>query len=241
MTGEILDSVLTGFNQKMRAQRRSVALLLDNAGCHPQELQGKYSNIKIVFLPPNTTSKLQPLDLGIICNFKSHYRRLLLQYVISKNDSCTNATEVTSSINVLVAIRWVALAWRKVKSTIIVKCFKHAGILNDGFNVHALIEGDPFQDIDEAIAMGSLISTTMGTRDTCSVEEYVNGDDDLAVCVDLDDETWEENFMDNLTQEVAVTVEDNEEFDLSPPSPKIKSYREAIQSLEHIQRGCLEC
>ena len=43
ITGEILDLVLTGFNQKMKAQRRSVALLLDNAGCHPQDLQGKYS------------------------------------------------------------------------------------------------------------------------------------------------------------------------------------------------------
>ena len=55
--------------------------------------------------------------------------------------------------------------------------------------------------------------------------------------------------MDNLAQEVTVTVEDesdvDEEFDLSPPSPKIKSYREAIQSLEDIQmflesRGCLK-
>ena len=195
----------------MRAQRRSVALLLDNAGCHPQELQGKYSNIKIVFLPPNTTSKLQPLDLGIICNFKSHYRRLLLQYVVSKIDSCSSATEVTSSINVLVAIRWVALAWREVKSSTVVKCFKHAGILNDGLNVHALNEEYPFQDIDETIAVGSLISTTMGTRrDTCSAEEYVNDDNDLAVCVDLDDEKWEENFMDNLAQEeIADTIEEN--------------------------------
>ena len=99
--------------------------------------------------------------------------------MISKIDSCSSATEVTSSINVLLAIRWVALAWREVKSTTIVKCFKHAGILNDGLNVHALSEEDPFQDIDEIITMGSLISTTMGTCDTCSEEEYVHGDDDL--------------------------------------------------------------
>ena len=66
--------------------------------------------------------------------------------------------------------------------------FKHAEILNDGLNVHALSEEDPFQDIDETIAIGLLISTTMGTRrDTCSAEEYVNADNDLAVCVDLDD------------------------------------------------------
>ena len=62
-------------------------------------------------------------------------------------------------------------------------------------------------------------------------------DNDLAVCVDLDDQKWEENFMDNLVQEeIADTTEEesdvDEEFDISLPSPKIKSYREAIQSLE---------
>ena len=35
----------------------------------------------------------------------------------------------------------------------------------------------------------------MSENDTCSAEEYVNGDNDLAVCVDLDDQKWEENFM----------------------------------------------
>ena len=46
--------------------------------------------------------------------------------------------------------------------------------------------------------------------------------------------------MDNLAQEeIADTIEEesdvDEEYDISPPSPKIKSYREAIQSLEDIQ------
>ena len=45
---------------------------MDNAGCHPEHLQGKFSNIKVCFLPANITSKLQPL--GITQNFKLHYR-----------------------------------------------------------------------------------------------------------------------------------------------------------------------
>ena len=74
MTGEILDTYLTTFNSKLRAEKRSILLFMDNAGCHPEHLRDKYSNIKIVFLPANTTSKLQPLDLGVIANFKTHYR-----------------------------------------------------------------------------------------------------------------------------------------------------------------------
>ena len=89
-------------------------LLMDNAGCHPPELKDKYSNIKVVFLPANTTSKLQPLDLGVIKNFKVHYKKLLLHYVVAKIDGCSKASEVTKKITILQAIRWISEAWKKV-------------------------------------------------------------------------------------------------------------------------------
>ena len=66
MTGEILNEILSAFNRKMIHQKRSVMLFMDNAGCHPGDLKDKYSNIRVVFFPPNTTSRLQPLDLGVI-------------------------------------------------------------------------------------------------------------------------------------------------------------------------------
>ena len=55
MTDEILNIILTKLNRRFSSQNRNVAFLLDNAGCHPHELKGKYSIIQLIFLPPNTT------------------------------------------------------------------------------------------------------------------------------------------------------------------------------------------
>ena len=82
----------------------------------PRDLAEKYSNIKVLFLPPNTTSKLQPLDLGIIQNFKLYYCNLLMRFVLAKMEECT--TDV-KSFTVLHAIRWIAQAWSKVKPDVI--------------------------------------------------------------------------------------------------------------------------
>ena len=61
-----MDTVLTKLNRRLSRDNQSILLMIDNASCHPDALDGKFSNIKICFLPANTTSKLQPLDLKIL-------------------------------------------------------------------------------------------------------------------------------------------------------------------------------
>ena len=133
-----MDVILKKLNRQLKHNGRSVLLLMDNAGCHPPELKDSYSNIKVVFLLANTTSRLQPLDLGIIKNFKVHYRKLLLRYVVAKIDECTVASEVTKKINILQAIRWIAEAWEKVTVDTIKKCFRSSGILDSKFELRSL-------------------------------------------------------------------------------------------------------
>ena len=237
MTGDIMNTVLTKLNRRLSRSNRSILLLMDNAGCHPNDLVGKFSNIKVCFLPANTTSKLQPL---IIQNFKVHYRHFFLRYVLSKIDACDTATEVVKSINILVALRWVAKAWLLVKPETISKCFRKAGILNTDLDVISVgVEDDPFLEADLRIEVQSLIEKTMPAGGRCDLDEYLQGDDDLPVCMDLDNDSWETDFLDHLGQDEEEADEEEDEgeneMDIELPPPKIQNYKEAVQALEDVQ------
>ena len=125
----IMENVLDKLNNKMKVEKRNALLFLDNAPVHPEGLQGKYSNIKVVFLPKNTTSRLQPLDAGIIKNFKVKYRKKLLRHVISRITNDLSASDIAKEADILQAITWVAAAWNEVTEKAIRNFFAKCGIL----------------------------------------------------------------------------------------------------------------
>ena len=50
MTTEIMTSVLAEINGKMEAAKRKIILFMDTAPCHPESLNDRFSNVKVVFL-----------------------------------------------------------------------------------------------------------------------------------------------------------------------------------------------
>ena len=82
MTSEVMETLLARFNRKLLLEDRNVILFLDNATCHPESMIGQFLQIKIIFLPKNATSRLQPLD-DIIQNLKVKYRKRLGKYVLA--------------------------------------------------------------------------------------------------------------------------------------------------------------
>ena len=59
MTSQIFEEWVRKFDKKMLLQGRSVALIVDNCPAHPA-ISGLRA-VQLIFLPPNTTSVLQPL------------------------------------------------------------------------------------------------------------------------------------------------------------------------------------
>jgi hypothetical protein len=78
----------------MKNEDRNVLLTLDNAPCHPKECQ--LTNIKVVLLPPNTSSKLQPLDQGIIQSFKLLYQRRILSALVARMDEAEDIESLST-------------------------------------------------------------------------------------------------------------------------------------------------
>ena len=67
---QIMEKVLDYLNFQMKKEGRNVVLFLNNATVHSTSLIDMYSNIKVVFLPKNTTLGLQLFNAGIIQSFK---------------------------------------------------------------------------------------------------------------------------------------------------------------------------
>src|SRR5438128_7889369 len=70
MQTSIFSDYLKNLNNLMRRHNRKILLLVDNAPTHVISNLENLTNIRLHYLPPNTTAHLQPCDAGIIHSFK---------------------------------------------------------------------------------------------------------------------------------------------------------------------------
>lgn len=185
MTSTIFEKWLCDFDKKMTKQGRNVLLLLDNAPCHLCDVQLK--SVKLQFLPPNTTSKMQPLDQGIIRCFKLKYRSYVLRKLISLIDETKNASDIVKSINVLDAIRWIKCAWDNVKTQTIINCFNTCGVSN----------GSIQKTIDDISALEDEVSQLSNAAEI-DYDPKSHEYEETLECYDDLSEDWENRMMENL-------------------------------------------
>ena len=249
---------LRNFDQEMRIQRRNIILITDNCPSHPhpnsppENYEGPappvLTNITLLYLPPNTTSKLQPLDQGIIAAFKAAYRRQYADYMVQYFNRHSQAPP---KLNILSAIYLMADAWESIPSSTISNCWKRAGLLGSRHSLtgnsdflststahtrsalRALNPGLPEAELDQRIQDYLRDESVEDAEDLSNrqailpdsgslVEEYVN----LGLLTrNIDD--METTYLD---------AEGDPDDELEMPPLQLLSHTEAIQSLHHVSR-----
>ena len=103
-----------------------ILLLLDNAPSHPPSAENLSNNIQLAFLPPNTTSILQPCDQGIIKTFKSYYLRSTLTDLVERTQKDKiSVKEYWKQFTIKDALRFIKESWEKVPSKCLNGVWKH--------------------------------------------------------------------------------------------------------------------
>jgi hypothetical protein len=132
MTAEVFTSWLKDWDKKLGKQSRKILLIVNNAEPHPNLIDLKNNTLE--FLPPNTSSIIQPLNMGTIKNLKTHYRRLLVTYILKAIEDnlvtpSTCAIDISFKINISQVIQFAAKSSRKVSSVMIQHCFALCGFI----------------------------------------------------------------------------------------------------------------
>ena len=151
MKGDIFEAWILQLNNQFKGQNQKVIIILDNAFSHVVSYAkvGKsrgfstleLSNMTLVFLPPNVTSVVQPLDQGIIASFKIQYKKKLLRWVLSQYDDATLKDLRKVVPNIKQAIMWSYEVWSELDAQIIKNYWRMSCILPTTWNVdYALVD-----------------------------------------------------------------------------------------------------
>uniref|UniRef100_A0A3Q3GU97 DDE-1 domain-containing protein n=1 Tax=Kryptolebias marmoratus TaxID=37003 RepID=A0A3Q3GU97_KRYMA len=96
-----------------------ILLLLDNAPGHPPFLDDFHPNVKVVFMPPNTTSLLQPMDQGVIGTFKKYYLHHTFHQALkaTEGESGMSLCNFWKSFTIYDAIKNIDASWRELTNS----------------------------------------------------------------------------------------------------------------------------
>ncbi|GBN68787.1 hypothetical protein AVEN_193224-1 [Araneus ventricosus] len=180
--------------------------------------------LKVVFLAPNTTSKLQPLDQGIIRSFKVFYREELVKKVVDSIDK----NQKMKPVNMLDCMRMADRAWMNVTQKTIKNCFE-----KDGFSS---VESESDEEQEHHTETHQCeewekVSKIINLSKTTTFEKFTEFDSEVQVCG-----MWTDDEI--VSQTISSPSSDEEEVD-APAEPNVTAAQ--AKDAVHILRRFMEC
>ena len=145
MDSEIFSDYARRLDAKFHVEGRKVTLIIDNGPAHPNI--DNLKAIELVFLPPNTTSKPQPMDQGVIRALNAFYRT----NVVRRQIRYIKAGRMTPKINIFEAMRMLVRSWDAASTNTVKNCFRKAGISVEKQVASINDEDDPFKLLEENV------------------------------------------------------------------------------------------
>ena len=175
MTSPLFQSWVRKLDRRMLIEGRKIALLVDNCSAHP--VLDELDNIELIFLPPNTTSVLQPMDAGIIKNLKFHYRKYL---AARRLNAYENNSEF--SWNLLDCMLAVRNAWRQVSRETVANCFQKCGFdSSTSDSDDPVVIEDDHNNPEEVLDFQNIFERlSRFTAELPSVDQYVSVDEGIS-------------------------------------------------------------
>jgi hypothetical protein len=227
MTARLFNDWMQWFARHMTG--RQVLLLMDNCPAHTAAFLD-FGNVKVRFLPPNTTAKLQPLDSGVIRALKAHYRRQqALRTLALAQDNANNQDVSQPSMSlqptlkqykpdVLDAINMLVSAWEvDVSATTIANCWRHCRLSCDTEHTESEIEA-------VVIELGAILER-INYQDTIPAQELINFNGEQEVC----ESQTEADFFASL--DAPAEAEEEEDNTMERPRYTSKQAQDALEVL----------
>jgi DDE superfamily endonuclease len=111
---------------------KKILLLCDNVSSHKTKkvndyIKKKFPLIDILLLPPNTTSLLQPLDIGTNKPFKTFIKHQYVDWLMEHYDEHKTLPKLIITDRNKLLVEWISKSWKKINFDIIKKSFEFCG------------------------------------------------------------------------------------------------------------------
>lgn len=217
MNSHLFTNWIKDLDKNFRAKKRKICLLLDNCRAHAIDVQNLKA-IKCVFLPPNTTAKMQPCDQGIIQCIKVRYRQEIVQKLVHCYDS-----KKKFSVDILQAMVFLKNAWDSVSAKTIENCYRHAGFSS---KEDSSINANKTPDITTAVVKAA---KKRGLLNECDFNDYVCVDEQVITSGILTENDIVSDVKgDEDTDEYDI---DDEQFENTRPIVSLAQASEALETL----------
>lgn len=177
---------LRAFDNRMRSECRNVVLIVDSAPSHVV-VGLELTSVRVAFLSPKGSVKLQPLNGGITKAFKRRYRRAQLVNALDRQEQCRREIFVVTQLE---AMQWSKQCWQEISPELVQTCWRATKIFGGELLTpaekrrHKLedeVEDDIYKHIQwlriaEPMALDDMLSPE-GENDVhagVSVDDFVN-------------------------------------------------------------------